>query len=610
MVTVKQVCLGIAVAGVVAGTGSAVATAVAYAESGSSDSQNSAGASAPSPSSDSSGSSSTAAQSRKHTAKPGVATGPRRATVGSKGDADSTAAATSPSAARAAAPSATVTTRAVTRLPKPAAEAAAVPAPAPTPVASSVATSSATALPASVRLLAVPHPMSAPVKPLPGPGLPLAPATTASITSTVYSFRARSAGIPAASQDADEVDPTKVHVLVIGVDGTNMSKILADPTNVNFFNLMGDSTTGIASIVGHTTISNPSWTAILTGAWDNQSGVINNVFTPDTYDKWPTVFTQLEAYDRDIRTMAIADWSVITDIAGAGAIPADSVTLVPQVAGDTNWSLTDAEVTAQTVAALKGSVAPNLLFSYLVQVDEAGHQYGGASPQYAEAVHRTDTNIGEIMAAVAAREAQGEDWTVIVVTDHGHQPQLGFGHGFQSPDETSTWVIANGDDFGAGKLNLAYSIVDVTPTVMHLFGGPAPKGSTGVSLTTLKQSQVTPTNLHQAITDALANQGWPDIATNVALSARTIFATIPYWVDGAINTLTAQLQDIVSQNIFLVSPLAAAAEATVRVVGGAVYTATNVLAQLVAWMTGVDIFSQGYPIDPQPAVTEPTVLVA
>ena len=57
---------------------------------------------------------------------------------------------------------------------------------------------------------------------------------------------------------------------------------------------MSTSTTSAPSIVGHTTVSNPSWTAILTGAWDNKTGVINNVYTPSTYDRWPTVFTQLE----------------------------------------------------------------------------------------------------------------------------------------------------------------------------------------------------------------------------------------------------------------------------------------------------------------------------
>ena len=99
-------------------------------------------------------------------------------------------------------------------------------------------------------------------------------------------------------------DPTQQHVLVIGVDGTNLSRILADDYNENFFDLMDTSTTAAASIVGHTTISNPSWTAILTGVWGERTGVINNVFTPWTYDKFPTVFNQLETLNPAIGTTA------------------------------------------------------------------------------------------------------------------------------------------------------------------------------------------------------------------------------------------------------------------------------------------------------------------
>ena len=203
-------------------------------------------------------------------------------------------------------------------------------------------------------------------------------------------------------------DPTPQHVLVIGVDGTNLSRILADDYNQNFFDLMDTSTTAAASIVGHTTISNPSWTAILTGVWGDRTGVINNVFTPWTYDKFPTVFNQLETLDPDIETMAIADWDVINAIAGAGSVPADENVYVPQIEGDTNWLQTDDAVADRTVDAILGvnrHQTPNFLFTYFVGVDENGHMFGGASPEYAAAIRNIDDNLGEILDAVAAREA-------------------------------------------------------------------------------------------------------------------------------------------------------------------------------------------------------------
>ena len=33
------------------------------------------------------------------------------------------------------------------------------------------------------------------------------------------------------------------------------------------------------------------------------------------------------------------------------------------------------------------------MVTYLVQVDEAGHMYGGDSPEYEEAIIRTDDNL-------------------------------------------------------------------------------------------------------------------------------------------------------------------------------------------------------------------------
>ncbi len=391
------------------------------------------------------------------------------------------------------------------------------------------------------------------------------------------------------------IDPTQQHVLVIGVDGTNLSRILADDENDNFFALMDNSTTAAASIVGHTTISNPSWTAILTGEWGEKTGVINNVFTPWTYDRWSTVFNQLETLDRGIETMTVADWDVINAIAGAGSIPVDRNVFVPQIDGDTNWLDTDDEVGDRTVEAIRGinGPTPNFLFSYFVGVDENGHMYGGASPQYAEAIRNVDENLGNIMDAVTAREkATGEDWTVIAVTDHGHMPALGLGHGFQSPDETSTFVIADGPDFKDGYINLQYQIVDTTPTVVSLFGGIPKAGSDGVPLMTLAGSDVDPVDLKQALNDAIATNGYPDFATGVALSLRTIFATVPYYVYMFGNDISAGLPS------FLLVP--------VQILFDGLYVATNVPAQIVAFLTGVTGASIFPLLPPAPPVFPPT----
>lgn len=385
------------------------------------------------------------------------------------------------------------------------------------------------------------------------------------------------------------VDPTKQRVLLIGVDGANLSRILADAENENFLKLIEDSTNSAPSIVGHTTISNPSWSAILTGVWGERTGVINNVFTPWTYNSFPTVFNQLESLeqpDQEIVTKAIANWNVINAIAGAGSDPVDSNVFIAQVEGDTNWLATDDLVGDETVDAIRGvdGPTPNFLFSYFVGVDENGHLYGGASEQYAEAIRNVDDNLGEIMAEVDTWNAAhpDEQWTIMVVTDHGHQPQKGFGHGFQSPDETETFVIAYGSAFKDGNINLEYEIVDTTPTVVTLFGGTPRADSDGVPLTSLAGSDVDPGDfaaLLVALKDQIASNRSPDPLTDLRLSLRTIFATIPYLVYTEFGS--------------------------VPILGDLLYVATNIPAQIVAYLTGVQGASI-FPLLPPPPPSFPS----
>ena len=82
---------------------------------------------------------------------------------------------------------------------------------------------------------------------------------------------------------------------------------------------MAEGVTGATSIVGHTTISGPSWTTILTGVWDNKSGVINNLFNPKPYDKWPTVVNLIEY---STGTTSTPRWSPIGSTSLTSAKPA------------------------------------------------------------------------------------------------------------------------------------------------------------------------------------------------------------------------------------------------------------------------------------------------
>ena len=381
-------------------------------------------------------------------------------------------------------------------------------------------------------------------------------------------------------------------MLLIGTDGTNMSKVLEyaydEPTS-GFRIVMDQGVTGTTSFVGHTTLSGPSWSTILTGAWDNKTGVFNNIFSPVPYNSWPTAINLIEYNEPEVDTAVIANWQYINDIAAAGGYPAD---VNDFVAFDTSWEDTDDLVAQRTIDLINTTSASDssFIFSYQVAVDEAGHEAGGDSPEYRAALINTSENIAAIMTAIDAWEAAnpGQQWTVITTTDHGHQPQAGFGHGFNSPLETSSFVIFDleGDDSNDGQQNLGYSNTDITPTILNLFGIAQRSDFDGVPLQTKADGVVVPVALKQSITDALGLYGFPDPITDFTLSLRTVVGAVPYFLNGFVEDITGLLQGVVDQQIFVISTLAQVAELAVGFIGGALVDVTQVIAGVVARLTG------------------------
>ena len=441
---------------------------------------------------------------------------------------------------------------------------------------------------------------------------------------------------------ATVVDPNQ-HVLLIGVDGTDLSKILEDPYNQAFFDLMDTGTTAASTMVGHTTISAPGWTGILTGVWSETAGVSNNVFTPWTYDTWPTVFNQLETADPNIATTVIGNWEVIAQIAGAGSIPADTIVYYPLI--NDSWEETDDAVGSRSIEAIQNTVAgtPSFQMTYFVGVDNSGHDtYGAGSPEYAAALRNVNDNIASIMAEVDAWEAAnpGEEWTVIAVTDHGQvlnaplSPIVAglLAHGFQSPLETTPFIIANGPDFGdgvidgKGTINNTYSQVDITPTVLKLFGLDPEPYSAGTPLMDKAASDYQPVipgqeALKNALNDALGMYGYPDVATNLRLGLRTLAATVPY----AIYTLVTGLADPGDCSsftcvLFEVNSLPEILAVPILFFGAVIYQVVNIPVQIIVRLTGVTgnsiippQFWPYYPVpgtQPAPTTSVPATIAA
>ncbi|MCP4048519.1 MAG: hypothetical protein GY732_21280 [Gammaproteobacteria bacterium] len=115
------------------------------------------------------------------------------------------------------------------------------------------------------------------------------------------------------------------------------------------------------------------------------------------------------------------------------------------------------------------SEGPDLSWIYLQYTDDAGHSFGDG-PQLDEAVRLMDVQLGRVWDAIGKRETEtGEDWLIIVTTDHGRDAETGKGHGGQTERERTTWIVTNStnlnDHFGDKT-----AVVDILPSIATHMG--------------------------------------------------------------------------------------------------------------------------------------------
>src|SRR4029077_14003840 len=87
------------------------------------------------------------------------------------------------------------------------------------------------------------------------------------------------------------------------------------------------------------------------------------------------------------------------------------------------------EAVTEVAAAVLAGQAPRVSFVYLGAVDFAGHVTGSGAV-YRVALRAADERVGRLVATVRARPSgPAEDWTIVVVTDHGHLDEGGHSGG-------------------------------------------------------------------------------------------------------------------------------------------------------------------------------------
>lgn len=92
-------------------------------------------------------------------------------------------------------------------------------------------------------------------------------------------------------------------------------------------------------------------------------------------------------------------------------------------------------LTDAVLADLRNGAPPFTLLHYAAP-DRDGHRYGWMSPQYLDAVARTDAQIGRVLRLIRSRDALSDHLAVILTSDHG-----GAGYSHTDPTDFRTFRI-------------------------------------------------------------------------------------------------------------------------------------------------------------------------
>ena len=208
-------------------------------------------------------------------------------------------------------------------------------------------------------------------------------------------------------------------------------------------------------------LSFPNWTTILTGAPPGISGVTTNWYSGLVLA--PTIMDTAHAAGRRVGIVGPSDFATLYDVRPG---PAVSLRPWPKNGYLSGTLIDDALRIAKTTD-------PQLLVVHLPDLDEAGHEHGGASPEYRSTASKIDADIARLV-----RGMQREDTTFVVVADHGHTD--GGGHGGWEPDVVNVPGIFAGAStnlgVGTGRLE------QVAPTIAVLEGMRTPAYASDTAL--------------------------------------------------------------------------------------------------------------------------------
>ena len=264
------------------------------------------------------------------------------------------------------------------------------------------------------------------------------------------------------------------------------------------------------------TISAVGYNSLLTGTWYNKHNVKDNNIERPNYHYW-TIFRHFKTTYPHKTTAVYSTW-----MDNRTKLIGENLEATGYFQTDYHFDGFERDVVAylpddksQYILAIDRKIAgyaareilekaPDLTWIYLQYTDDMGHKYGD-SKEMEEAIMEADRQVGQIWESIQTRRDRGEDWLVIITTDHG-RAEGGFHHGGQSDEERTIWMVSN------HKFNAHFDnnpgIVDIFPTLVEYMDIPVPKSRAmeldGVSLL----GKAYASNLSAKLNESQLNLSW------------------------------------------------------------------------------------------------------
>lgn len=225
------------------------------------------------------------------------------------------------------------------------------------------------------------------------------------------------------------------------------------------------------------TISAVGYNSLLTGTWANKHNVWGNEIKEPNYNYW-TIFRFLKEARPASKIAIFSTWQdnrtklIGEGLAQTGFLKMDFSfdgfeldTLTYPHDSETQYIQKIDNLVSYEAAYQLKKYGPDLSWVYLEYTDDMGHRYGD-SPQLSRAVALADEQVGRIFESIRYRQEKlGEDWLILVTTDHGRKAEDGKDHGGQSDRERETWIVTNAQNLNEYFKNEKPAMVDILPTI-------------------------------------------------------------------------------------------------------------------------------------------------